>query len=111
MPRKTLKQRNAEQAIRQLQVRKTAKQKLKPTRDEIARVVLWLMIKSVTREDRKRREAVDSLRNMAVEALEQQGFSPRECETYFEYLVQKYADGSWPFRPKEHLEGKDVPKS
>lgn len=49
MTRKSKKQRNAEQAIRQQSVRDEAKARHRSTRDDLARVLLWQMIVAAQR--------------------------------------------------------------
>ncbi|MBK5569467.1 hypothetical protein [Ensifer sp. SSB1] len=102
MPRKSKKQRNAEQLARQQRVRDNAKTRRRPSRDDLARVLLWQMIVAAQgREDA--RVALDKLSQAIVEELERQGFDVRESEDVFEDLADRYSDGLFPFRPKRHL--------
>ena len=102
MPRKSKKQRNAEQLARQQRVRDNAKTKRRPSRDDLARVLLWQMITAAQgREDA--RVALNKLSEAIVEDLERQGFDVRESEDVFEDLADRYSDGLFPFRPKRHL--------
>lgn len=103
MARKPKTQRNAEQQARQQKVRDNAREKRRPSRDDIARMLLWQLIVTV-RTRRNGRAVLDRLRNEVVEGLERQGFDVRESETVFEDLIEKYADGLFPFRPKRHLQ-------
>ncbi len=103
MARKPQKQRNAEQVVRQKRVRDSARKKRGPSRDDIARMFLWQMIAGVQNKRTDGRVVLDKLRNEIVEGLEQQGFDVRQSEDVFEALVDKYADGLFPFRPKWHL--------
>lgn len=103
MARKPKKQRNAEQVVRQQRVRDAARTKRRPSRD-IARMFLWQMIAGVQNKRTDGRVVLDKLRNEIVEGLEQQGFDVRQSEDVFEALVDKYADGLFPFRPKWHLD-------
>ena len=103
MPRETKKQRNAKQSIRQQLVRDNTKERRRPERDDLARMVLWQLIRSAERHRLGRREALDRLRNKIVEGLEYQGFNVFESEDVFEELARSYADGLFPFRPKRHL--------
>jgi hypothetical protein len=102
MARKPLKQRNAEQRVRQQSVRDTARARRRPSRDDVARMLLWQMIVGI-RNRGDARQVMDRLRDEVVEGLERQGFSVRESEDVFENLVGRYADGLFPFRPKRHL--------
>lgn len=101
-PKKTEKQRNAEQAIRQQLVRENAKARCRPSRDDMARVLLWQIItaaQSYNDADRALGKVRDSLTN----DLERQGFAVRECEEVFHEIAERYSDGLYPFRPKRHL--------
>lgn len=104
MPRKPKKQRNAEQLIRQQRVRDDAKTRCRPGRDDLARMVLWQLMRSAENHRLGRRKALDRLRNKIVEGLEYQGFSVFESEDVFEELAKSYSDGLFPFRPKFHLQ-------
>lgn len=104
MSRKSRKQRNLEQLVRQQRVRDEARVKRRPSRDDVARMLLWLTIHGVQRRRRDVRAVLDRLRDEVVEGLERQRFSVRESEEVFEDLVVKYASGLFPFRPKRHLE-------
>lgn len=103
MARKPKKQRNAEQVVRQRRVRNTARTKRRPSRDDIARMFLWQMIVGLQENRSDARAVLDRMRNEVVEGLERQGFDVRQSEDVFEALVDKYADGLFPFRPKWHL--------
>lgn len=103
MARKTKKQRTEEQRVRQAEFRKAARKARRPDRDDIARMLLWLMISGIQARRTGNREMLDELRNKIVDGLETQGFDPRESEEVFEDLVQRYANGVVPFRRKLHL--------
>lgn len=102
MTRKSRKQRNAEQAVRQQSVRDEAKARRRPSRDDLARVLLWQMIVAAQRR-KDARLALDKLSEAIVIDLERQGFDVRESEDVFEGLADRYSDGLFPFRPKWHL--------
>ncbi len=107
MPRKSKKERSAEQVARQQRVRDAAKARRRPSRDDLARVLLWQMITAAQgREDA--RVALDKLSEAIVGELERQGFDVRECENVFEELADRYSDGLFPFRPKRHLQSQSV---
>lgn len=107
MPRKSKKQRNAEQLARQQRVRDNARTLRRPSRDDLARVLLWQMITAAQgREDA--RVALDKLSEAIVEELERQGFDVRESEGVFEDLADRYSDGLFPFRPKWHLKSRPM---
>lgn len=104
MVRKSKKQRNAEQRVRQQKVRDVARECRRPTRDDIARTLLWQMI--VTAEGRRNREAfLDRLCDEIVVQLVRQGFDGRESQAVFEALADKYSADLPPFRIKRHLQG------
>lgn len=102
MTRKSKKQRNAEQAVRQQSVRDEAKARRRPSRDDLARVLLWQMIVASQRR-KDARLALDKLSEAIVIDLERLGFDVRESEDVFEALTDRYSDGLFPFRPKWHL--------
>jgi hypothetical protein len=107
MPRKSKKQRNAEQAIRQQRVRDEARTRRRPSRDDLARILLWQMIIAAQgRPDA--RSALDKLCEALVDGLERQGFNVRESEAVFDDLADRYSDGLFPFRPKRHLKPNSV---
>ncbi|MFA7413297.1 MAG: hypothetical protein WC048_02320 [Rhizobium sp.] len=107
MARKPKKERNAEQVVRQKRVRDAARNKRRPSRDDIARMFLWQMIVGVEGKRRDARAVLDKIRDEIVGGLEQQGYDVRESEDVFEALVNKYSDGLNPFRPKRHLNTED----
>lgn len=104
MTRMSAKQRAAEQTVRQKEHRDRAREKRRPSRDDIARVLLWQMITGVSEKRPDRRKVLDRLCNEIVDELEKQGFDPRESEDVFEALVTKYVRGPSPFQPKRHLQ-------
>lgn len=106
MARKSIRQRNAEQRVRQQKVRDTAREHKRPTRDDIARTLLWQMIVTA-KQKRKRDEILGLLCDEIVAELVLQGFDPRESEAVFEALAEKYEPDVRPFRVKRHLDGKD----
>lgn len=102
MPRKPKRQRNAEQVVRQQRVREETKARRRPTRDDLARVLLWQMITAAQAQKDPSR-ALGKVRDSLVDDLERQGFDVRESEDVFHALADRYADGLFPFRPKRHL--------
>ncbi|KQQ33915.1 hypothetical protein ASG19_21735 [Rhizobium sp. Leaf306] len=102
MPRKPRKQRNAEQLIRQQRVREQTRARRRPTRDDMARVLLWQMITAAQAQKDPNR-ALGKVRDSIVDDLERQGFDVRESEDVFHELADRYSDGLYPFRPKRHL--------
>ncbi len=102
MARKSKKQRNADQVVRQQRVRDEAKARRRPSRDDLARMLLWQMITAAQRR-KDARLALDKLSEAIVADLERQGFDVRESEDVFEELAERYSDGLFPFRPKWYL--------
>ena len=92
------------QRARQQRVRDQARERRRPSRDDLARVLLWQMIMSADKYHLGRREGLDRLRDKIIDGLELQGFDVRECEDVFDDLVKRYANGVCPFRRKRHLE-------
>lgn len=105
MARKSIRQRNAEQRVRQQKVRDEARDHRRPTRDDIARTLLWQMIVTAKKK-RKRDEILDRLCEEIVVELVLQGFDTSESEAVFEALAEKYEPEVRPFRIKRHLDGK-----
>ena len=101
-PRKTKKERNAEQAERQQQVRKDAKARGRPSRDDLARVLLWQII-TAAQAHKDTDRALGKVRDSLTNDLERQGFAVRECEEVFHEIADRYSVGLYPFRPKWHL--------
>ena len=113
MANQTREERIERQRLRQLSVRKTAKEQKKPSRDDIARMLLWQMITGIQKNKETdkagKREMLDKMLKRTVNGLESQGFDGQQSEYAFEALVDKYAKGGSPFRRKLHLtEGIDV---
>ncbi|MCY0148834.1 hypothetical protein OEG84_14275 [Hoeflea sp. G2-23] len=103
MTKKSKREINAKQRARQQRVRDEARNRRRPSRDDLARMLFWKMIMSARKHHLGRREALDRLRDEIVDGLELQGFDVRESEDVFEELTARYADGLFPFRPKRHL--------
>lgn len=103
MSKKSKKLRNLEQRVRQQQVRDEARIRRRPSRDDLARMLLWKIIIGADTHRLGRRQALDRVRDQLIDGLERQGFDVRESEDVFEELAHRYADGLFPFRPKRHL--------
>lgn len=108
VPGKSKKQRSAEQKARQQDVRDGAKEKRRPSRDDIARMFLWQTIADAHKAGDKGRALIGKMADRIVKGLERQGFDDRESYEVFDELARKYGDGLYPFRPKRHL-GKITP--
>lgn len=107
MARKPKKQRNAEQRERQKRVREQALTDRRPTRDDIARMLLWQMIVGVQKKRENPKAVLDKLRDEIVTGLEGQLFDGNQSMDAFDALVLKYSTGIYPFRPKRHLQVDD----
>ncbi len=103
MTRKSKKERNTEQVIRQSKVRAGARAKRRPSRDDIARMFLWQMIVGVQNRRKDPKKVLARVRDEIVDGLVAQGFDGDEGMDVFDALALKYADGLYPFRPKRHL--------
>ncbi|MBB6181234.1 hypothetical protein [Pseudorhizobium flavum] len=103
MTRKSKKQRNAEQAVRQRLVREAAREKRRPTRDDIARMFFWKVISDAHCNGENGRTLISKLADKIVDGLERQGFDAQEGYDVYDQLVRKYSNGVFPFRIKRHL--------
>ena len=106
MARKSIYQRNEEQRLRQSHVRKAAKELRRPSRDDLARMLLWQMINGLQHNKKvtNRQQELDNLCNMIVSGLVRQGFDERQSEEVFDDLAKRYASNLPPFRVKRHLQ-------
>lgn len=109
MARKSIHQRNEKQRLRQSLMRKTAKELRRPSRDDLARMLLWQMINGLQQNKKttNRQQELDNLCNLIVSGLVKQGFDERQSEEVFDAIARKYASSLPPFRIKRHLQ-KDV---
>lgn len=105
MARKSITKRREEQRKRQANLRTDAKEKRRPGRDDVARMLLWLMIKETTEQARRRAVSgpVDKLAAVLIENLVAQGFDADEASAVFEDLLVRYSSRIMPFRIKRHL--------
>ena len=105
MARKTKKQRLEEQRVRQAAVREEARQRRRPDRDDLARMMLWLAIRDAHSEAAKVRSQRphDLLCGILADCLKTQGFDVREIEDVYTKLEAKYRTQQMPYRIKRHL--------
>jgi hypothetical protein len=101
MPRKSIAARNDEQRERQADLRRRNREKRRPTRDDVARIVLWQAITRV--HEKEMPQAWERIVDGIVDQLAEQGFDARESELVIEDLVQRYTSGRGGFRRKTHL--------
>ena len=106
MAKKSIHQRNEEQRLRQQNIRQCAKELRRPSRDDLARMLLWQMINGLQQNKKViyRQQELDNLCNMIVGGLVRQGFDEDQCEDVFDTLAKKYASSLPPFRIKRHLQ-------
>lgn len=106
MAKKTIKERNEEQRLRQQNIRQCAKELRRPGRDDLARMLLWQMINGLQQNKKvtNQQQELDNLCNMIVGGLVRQGFDERQSEDVFDALAKKYASSLPPFRIKRHLQ-------
>ena len=105
MPRKSISTRNDEQRERQADLRRRNREKRRPTRDDVARIVLWL-----TRvHEKEMPKAWERIADGIIDQLAEQGFDTRESELVIEDLVQRYTSGRGGFRRKTHLNARRAP--
>jgi hypothetical protein len=105
MARRPSRDRAAEQRGRQQKLRDDARAARRPTRDDVARMLLYQMIAGVDRHRSDRKQVLEKLCNEIVAGLESQGFDSRQSEDVFDDLVRKYSTGIFPFRRKLHFTG------
>lgn len=99
---KLKERRNERQAIRQKKLRDEARELRKPTRDDIARVLLWHIIMKAHKQNDP--EAIlGQICGGMCKLLNEQGFNPDQTERVFYELADKYKRPVAPFRMKRHL--------
>ncbi|WP_040486296.1 hypothetical protein [Lutibaculum baratangense] len=99
MARKPREKRLEERAEYQRAYRARQKAERKPSRDDVARVVLrWEIGRALTMENRK----LERLERVVIEGLVEQGFDRDAAKHRFHEIVDRYEDG-WNFRLKPHL--------
>lgn len=100
--RKSRKRKLENQAKRQSNLRKVSREKRRPDRDDLARVLLWQMITAAKGRSHPE-EALSKVCDSLLTELMKQGFSEHETEKVFWELARKYDPALSPFRPKRHL--------
>ncbi|XHE15961.1 hypothetical protein PCC82_21745 [Agrobacterium deltaense] len=101
MPAKSEEIRNNKQRERQQKLRDADRKAKRPGRDDVARTALFMSISSMVAKGSH--DALEAFRSLVIEMLVRQGFDERASRTVVDELVEKYADGGWPFRRKPHL--------
>ena len=98
------RQRLTQQRERQRLYRAKMKAARKPSRDDIARVLLYFTIAENFK--RGREQEVFRLQDQIVNGLVGQGFDRAASNAAFEELIDKYRSG-WDFQRKPHLGAAD----
>lgn len=99
--RKSIKQTNEEQRERQRKLRAAAKLERKPSRDDVARVLLhWTITKSI---HRKQEDLLDRVEDEVVSVLAAQGFDEGKAYEVFDDLIERYTKQRWGFQRKIRL--------
>ena len=96
----------AEQRERQQVYRKRIKSERRPSRDDIARVLLHVVITRSAARDKL--DELEKFGDLIVDRLVEQGFDKRVSYDAFDQLVDKYVKQGWEFRKKTHI-GDGVP--
>lgn len=104
--RKPIRQRNAEQRLRQQTYRDRLKAERRPSRDDIARMLLHFAITESMRS-KKGRSRLGLIEEKVVERLVAQGFDGRASYAVFDDLIERYTRQKWEFRRKPHLSADD----
>ncbi len=102
LARKPKAVRNEEQRARQAELRQRNRDKRRPSRDDVARIVLWQVITRVHRTGKT--EEWERILDGIIEQLVEQGFDERESDLVIEELVERYTSGRGGFRLKRHLD-------
>jgi hypothetical protein len=99
--RKPKERRNKEQRDRQRKLREAAKLERKPSRDDIARVLLhWAITKCI---ERGQENMLNRVQDEVVSILAVQGFDEGKAYEVFDDLIERYTKQRWGFRRKIHL--------
>ena len=91
----------AEQRERQQAYRKRIKTERRPSRDDIARVLLHVVITRSAARDKL--DELEKFGDLIVDRLVEQGFDKRVSYDAFDQLVDKYVKQGWEFRRKTHI--------
>lgn len=98
---KTTKQKNAAQRERQQQLREQARRERKPSRDDVARVLLYWTITGSAGKGQM--ETLLRVEDEIVGRLVEQGFDEGKAYEVFDDLIERYTKRRWEFRRKVHL--------
>ncbi|MGQ2908755.1 MAG: hypothetical protein ACT6QU_12450 [Aliihoeflea sp.] len=101
MARKPVTERNEEQRVRQAELRRRNREKRRPTRDDVARALLWKAIDDIRTDEHWRHWR--KLHDAILAILVGQGFDERESDIVIEDIVERNRGGRGGFRRKLHL--------
>jgi len=95
------------QRERQRAYRDRLKAERRPSRDDIARVVLHFMIVRASKDENN--GFLEQLTDLILKGLKSQGFDEDASLDVLDDLIAKYATSTWGFRRKTHmLQGDDL---
>lgn len=98
---KSITVRRREQRERQKTYRDQQRELRRPTRDDVARVLLWRTMRNGLKADAS---VLNWLHDRIVRDLVDQGFDEHQADLAFEDLIDRYGSSSTPpFRRKVHL--------
>lgn len=103
--RKQELERLRKQRERQQRVRERHKRDRKPSRDDIARILLHTMIMQCY--ENQQMHMLDGLFDVIVDGLKDQGFDQAASYSVIDDLVEKYTKSNWQFFRKFHLKQDD----
>ncbi|KAB2784135.1 hypothetical protein F9K97_18840 [Brucella anthropi] len=89
------------QRERQKDYRDRLRAERKPTRDDIARVLLHFMIVKAVKSGNQ--DGMEKLIDMLLDALKGQGFDKDASLEVIDDLIVRYTKSGWDFRRKVHL--------
>ncbi|MBB6262669.1 hypothetical protein FHS77_003251 [Paenochrobactrum gallinarii] len=107
----TIRKQDAErlrkQRERQQRVRERQKRDRKPSRDDIARVLLHMLIMRSYKTNQM--HLLEGYCDMIVRRLKAQGFDKVASYAVLDNLIEKYTKSDWQFFRKLHLKEDDTP--
>ncbi|MBB6262438.1 hypothetical protein FHS77_003012 [Paenochrobactrum gallinarii] len=105
--RKQEAERLRKQRERQQKVRERHKRDRKPSRDDIARVLLHMFIMRSYKTNQM--HLLEGYCDMIVRRLKAQGFDKDASYVVIDDLIEKYTKSDWQFFRKLHLKDDDTP--
>lgn len=104
--RKKQEERLRKQRERQQKVRERNKLQRKPSRDDIARVLLHMII--MRSYETNQMQMLDRYCDMIVSRLQSQGFDKIASYSVLDELIEKYTKSNWQFYRKLRLKNTDT---